>query len=265
MQHAKHDSHEQQSQKQIYLLYEVVKIHLGKSKYIKEVLYVYHQIFYIPNSVFEGGFEQFKIVGHNEYLGLGFREKRSRKNCQGRVVVEIHVALVEIFVALLYINLFMLCMTRSNPGNFHAYDLKIDMTFHSSFVSNYASSACASDPSNSVDSDFDLGNFGFGSGSGFDSNFGVGIFQFSLDNMDNNDRSLKKLATLDSGLMHLLPKFHGLAGEDPYKNLKESHVVCSTMRPYEIPEDYIKMKAFPFSVDGAAKDWLYLQPILFNK
>ncbi|RDY13312.1 hypothetical protein CR513_01779, partial [Mucuna pruriens] len=31
-----------------------------------------------------------------------------------------------------------------------------------------------------------------------------------------------------------------------------------------IPEDYIKMKAFPFSLDGAAKDWLYLQQVLFN-
>ncbi|RDX73930.1 hypothetical protein CR513_46386, partial [Mucuna pruriens] len=36
------------------------------------------------------------------------------------------------------------------------------------------------------------------------------------------------------------------------------------MRPQGISEDYIKMKAFPFSLDGAAKDWLYLQPALFN-
>ncbi|RDX73861.1 hypothetical protein CR513_46463, partial [Mucuna pruriens] len=28
------------------------------------------------------------------------------------------------------------------------------------------------------------------------------------------------------------------------------------MRPQGIPEDYIKMKAFPFSLDGAVKDWL---------
>ncbi|RDX69869.1 hypothetical protein CR513_50960, partial [Mucuna pruriens] len=52
--------------------------------------------------------------------------------------------------------------------------------------------------------------------------------------------------------------------EDPHKHLKEFHVVCSTMRPQGILEDYIKMKAFPFSLDGAAKDWLYLQPVLFN-
>ncbi|RDX73090.1 hypothetical protein CR513_47348, partial [Mucuna pruriens] len=51
-------------------------------------------------------------------------------------------------------------------------------------------------------------------------------------------------------------KFHGLASEDPHKHLKEFHV--------GILEDHIKMKALPFSLDGAAKDWLYLQLILFN-
>ncbi|RDX73603.1 hypothetical protein CR513_46766, partial [Mucuna pruriens] len=71
--------------------------------------------------------------------------------------------------------------------------------------------------------------------------------------MENNDRTLKELATPDVvyqlwciqypqlepaqtyelkfGLIHLLPKFHSLAGEDPHKHLKEFHVVCSTMRP----------------------------------
>ncbi|RDY13154.1 hypothetical protein CR513_01966, partial [Mucuna pruriens] len=71
--------------------------------------------------------------------------------------------------------------------------------------------------------------------------------------MENHDRRLKELATSDvvyqpwciqypqleptqtyelkSGLIHLWPKFHGLAGEDPHKHLEEFHVVCSTMRP----------------------------------
>ena len=57
---------------------------------------------------------------------------------------------------------------------------------------------------------------------------------------------------LKSGLIHFLPKFHGLEGEDPHKHLKEFHVVCSTMRPLDIHEDYVKMKAFPFSLDGVA-------------
>ncbi|RDX96361.1 hypothetical protein CR513_20992, partial [Mucuna pruriens] len=42
--------------------------------------------------------------------------------------------------------------------------------------------------------------------------------------------------------------------EDPHKHLKDFHVVCSTMRPHGILQDYIKMKAFPFSLDGDAKD-----------
>ncbi|RDX94459.1 hypothetical protein CR513_23155, partial [Mucuna pruriens] len=93
---------------------------------------------------------------------------------------------------------------------------------------------------------------------------------------NNNERTLKEMATPDvvyqpwyiqypqlepvqtyelkSGLIYLLPKFHGLAGEDPHKHLKEFHVVCSTMRPQGILEDYIKMKVFPFSLDGAVKD-----------
>ena len=52
---------------------------------------------------------------------------------------------------------------------------------------------------------------------------------------------------LKSGFIHLLPKFHGLAGEDPHKHLKEFHVVCSTMKPHSVDEDHIKLKAFPFS------------------
>ena len=42
---------------------------------------------------------------------------------------------------------------------------------------------------------------------------------------------------LRSGLIHLLPTFHGLAGEDPHKHLKEFHVVCSSMKPQGISEE----------------------------
>ncbi|KAF3443644.1 hypothetical protein FNV43_RR13334 [Rhamnella rubrinervis] len=93
----------------------------------------------------------------------------------------------------------------------------------------------------------------------------------------NNNRSLKELAAPDlnsqplcikfpdftaafelkSGLIHLLPTFRSLAGEDPHKHLKEFHVVCSTMKPQGITEDQIKLRAFPFSLADSAKDWLY--------
>ncbi|XP_050916638.1 uncharacterized protein LOC127131768 [Lathyrus oleraceus] len=47
-------------------------------------------------------------------------------------------------------------------------------------------------------------------------------------------------------------------GEDPHKHLKEFQVVCSTpLRPEGITEDHIKLRAFPSSLQGAAKDWLY--------
>ncbi|RDX95168.1 hypothetical protein CR513_22343, partial [Mucuna pruriens] len=126
----------------------------------------------------------------------------------------------------------------------------LDRTFHRlirstkiSEVPNSSnnSSAFASDStilkSHNVDFDYDLANF--------DSNLGVCISKFSLDNMANNYRTFKELATIDimcqpwciqyseleqaqsyelkSGLIHLLPKFYGFVGEYPYKHLKEFH------------------------------------------
>ncbi|KAL0423052.1 UNVERIFIED_CONTAM: hypothetical protein Sradi_0840000 [Sesamum radiatum] len=65
---------------------------------------------------------------------------------------------------------------------------------------------------------------------------------------------------LKSGLIHLLPTFRGLAGEDPHKHLKEFHVVCSGMRPQGVTEEQVKLRAFPFSLGEKAKDWLYSLP-----
>ena len=46
---------------------------------------------------------------------------------------------------------------------------------------------------------------------------------------------------LRSGLIHLLPTFRGLSGEDLHKHLKEFHVVCSSMKPQGISEEQIKL------------------------
>ena len=98
--------------------------------------------------------------------------------------------------------------------------------------------------------------------------------------MENNDRTLKELAApeldqqslciqypqlevafeLKSGMMHFFPTFHGFAGEDPNKHLKEFHVVCSSMKPTGISEEQVKLKAFPFSLVDSAKEWLYYLP-----
>ncbi|XP_073153419.1 uncharacterized protein [Henckelia pumila] len=65
---------------------------------------------------------------------------------------------------------------------------------------------------------------------------------------------------LKSGLIHLLPSFHGLAGEDPQKNLMEFHVVCTSMKPHGVTEEQIQLRAFHLSLKNAAKDWLYYLP-----
>ncbi|XP_062173455.1 uncharacterized protein LOC133878909 [Alnus glutinosa] len=65
---------------------------------------------------------------------------------------------------------------------------------------------------------------------------------------------------LKSGLIHLLPTFYGLTGEDSHKHLKELHVVCTSMKPTGVTEEQIKLRAFPFSLKDSAKDWLYYLP-----
>ncbi|RDX91513.1 hypothetical protein CR513_26497, partial [Mucuna pruriens] len=167
-------------------------------------------------------------------------------------------------------------MTRSSLESFHACDLEIERTLHRLRKVRHTITP-DSISSNSI-WNFENSNF-----TTDESNFSE---HQEAGSMENNDRTLKELATpnvvyqpwciqcpslepaqsyeLKSSLIHLLHKFHGLAGEDPHKHLKEFHVVCSIMRPQRILEDHIKMKAFPFSLDGAAKDWLYLQPVLFN-
>ncbi|RDX98326.1 hypothetical protein CR513_18764, partial [Mucuna pruriens] len=167
-------------------------------------------------------------------------------------------------------------MTRSSSEPLHAFDTEIERTLHRLRKVRHNVTL----DSNSYDSIWNSENSNFTTD---ESNF---FEHQETGSIKNNDRTLKELAIPDvvyqpwciqcpplelaqsyelkSSLIHLFPKFHGLAGEDPHKHLKEFHVVCSMMRPQGIQEDHIKMKAFPFSLDGAAKDWLYLQPVLFN-
>ncbi|XP_031112037.1 uncharacterized protein LOC116016008 [Ipomoea triloba] len=97
---------------------------------------------------------------------------------------------------------------------------------------------------------------------------------------EQNNRTLRELGTPDlnqqplcitvpnlevdfalkSGLIHLLPIFRGLAGEDPHKHLKEFQVVCAGMKPRGVTDEHITLRAFPFSLKDKAKDWLYNIP-----
>ena len=64
------------------------------------------------------------------------------------------------------------------------------------------------------------------------------------------DKPLKQ----NSGFINLLPKFHG------YRHISEFLITCSAMVPKGIPDDQIRLRAFPFSLLGNAKDWLYYMP-----
>ncbi|KAA0062012.1 retrotransposon gag protein [Cucumis melo var. makuwa] len=67
---------------------------------------------------------------------------------------------------------------------------------------------------------------------------------------------------LKLGLIHLLPIFKGSSGEDPYKHLKDFHMVCDSMRPHGISEEQLNLRAFPFSLTDVVKRWLYyLEPV----
>ena len=61
-------------------------------------------------------------------------------------------------------------------------------------------------------------------------------------------------------MIHLLPTFHGFAGKDPNKLLKEFHVVCSSIKPTSISEEQVKLRAFSVSLVDSTKEWLYYLP-----
>ncbi|KAL0431879.1 UNVERIFIED_CONTAM: hypothetical protein Sradi_0813900, partial [Sesamum radiatum] len=67
----------------------------------------------------------------------------------------------------------------------------------------------------------------------------------------NNDFELK------SRLIYLVPIFHGLAGEDSQKHLKELYMVSLRMKPNGVTDEQLNLRAFPFSLKDKANDWFY--------
>jgi len=165
-------------------------------------------------------------------------------------------------------------MTRGNPGDFQPFDPDIDRTFHilvrhsvhldypEHFVPfEHPEHSVIGESEHSVVGDFEHPDFEHSK---------------NMAQPPPREWPLREMAALDftyeslciqypdedipyvlkTGLIHLLPKFHGLAGEDPHKHLKEFHIVCSTMKPPNVQEDHIFLKAFPHSLEGVAKYWL---------
>nr|KYP31701.1 hypothetical protein KK1_047844 [Cajanus cajan] len=161
-------------------------------------------------------------------------------------------------------------MHRCNPGFLHPFDPEIDRTFHR-LIREHIIPSLDSNSHNDSHSD----TLSVTVASKLDS-----IQTETMGEQPYNgprERTLREMAAPDftyeslciqyleedvpfvlkTGLIHLLPKFHGHAGEDPHKHLKEFHIVCSTMKPPDVQEDHIYLKEFPHSLEGVAKDWLY--------
>jgi len=172
-------------------------------------------------------------------------------------------------------------MTRGNLGDLQSFDSKIDRTFHRlarhfrnfSFDSVPLDSVTLNNSDNCPSLSANLNSM----------HTADSDFIHTENNMAQpppphpRERTLRELAApeftyeslciqcpnedvpyvLKTGLIRLLPKFNGLAGECLHKHLKEFHIVCSTMKPSDVLEDHIFLKAFPHSLEGVAKDWLY--------
>ena len=65
---------------------------------------------------------------------------------------------------------------------------------------------------------------------------------------------------LKTGFINLLPKFHGLANEDPIMHISEFHDICLCSKPSNVTEEQLKMRAFGLTLKDAARRWYYLLP-----
>ena len=53
-----------------------------------------------------------------------------------------------------------------------------------------------------------------------------------------------------------MPIFNGLPSEEPNRHLSRFQFIVESMAPEKADLQILKMRAFPFSLEGAAQDWL---------
>ena len=61
----------------------------------------------------------------------------------------------------------------------------------------------------------------------------------------------------DSHILGLLPIFHGLPSEDPYRHVDEFSRVCEFNQFHNVPSETAKMRFFPFTLKERAKEWFF--------
>ncbi|XP_026396333.1 uncharacterized protein LOC113290965 [Papaver somniferum] len=65
---------------------------------------------------------------------------------------------------------------------------------------------------------------------------------------------------LKSSLIHHLPKFKGLPGEDPNRHLQKFQHKMTSLRQGTEDSDTAMLQAFPFSLIDMAEEWMYYLP-----
>lgn len=65
---------------------------------------------------------------------------------------------------------------------------------------------------------------------------------------------------IKSSTIQMLPPFHGLTHDDPYKHLNEFLEICSTVRIQNFTNEALMLRLFPFSLKDKAKHWLNSLP-----
>ena len=63
---------------------------------------------------------------------------------------------------------------------------------------------------------------------------------------------------IDSHILGLLPTFHGLPSEDPYRYVDEFSQVCEFNQFHDVPSEMAKMRFFPFTLKERAKEWFFI-------
>ncbi|CAN6462398.1 unnamed protein product [Victoria cruziana] len=61
-------------------------------------------------------------------------------------------------------------------------------------------------------------------------------------------------------MINMLPSFHDLESEDPYRHMDEFLDICATVRISHIEDDTLRLQLFPFSLKEKAKHWLKSLP-----
>ncbi|XP_026457611.1 uncharacterized protein LOC113358302 [Papaver somniferum] len=72
--------------------------------------------------------------------------------------------------------------------------------------------------------------------------------------------TLNATVELKSNLLHWVPKFKGLLGEDPNRHLQQFQNTIRCMKKSDDNDDTTFLQAFPFSLTDQAESWLYYLP-----